>query len=87
MEPGRLKRHELTHDKLEQHEGFEVKVRPINLKSKYESDQEEEFQFEEGEDDALIKKFEKFLRKVKTKENTQSETSTSRKKINYFECG
>lgn len=57
------------------------------MKSKYDSDQEEESQYEHDEDDALIKTFKKFLRKEKTKEISKKQASTSRYKVTYFECG
>lgn len=70
-----LERHELTHHKLEKHEGRKVKVRSLTVKSKYDSVQEEESQYEDDEDDVLIKKFGKFLRKEKTKKISQREAS------------
>lgn len=41
MELDRLEIHELAHKKLDKHEGHEVKVRSLSLKTKYDSDQEE----------------------------------------------
>lgn len=76
-----MKIYEFNHDKLEKHDGHEAKVKTLALVSKHESDQEEKSQSEDVEDDALIKKFEKFLRK----EMSQRETSTLRGKGTYFE--
>lgn len=53
MELDRLERHELDHDKLEKREGYKVKVKYLDLQSKYINDQDEESQFE---DDGLVKK-------------------------------
>lgn len=66
---------ELAHDKLEKHEGREIRVNSLDFKSKYDTDQEKESQSKDHEDDALIKKFEKFLKRERqrklVKENHQ----------------
>lgn len=74
----------MDHDKLEKHEGCEVKVKTCALKSKHDTAQEEEFQSEDDEDDTLIENFEKILGNKKTKEMIQREASTLRKKVTWF---
>lgn len=74
MELYRLEIYLLEHEKLDKHEGCEVKVKSLALKSKHDSDQEEESGYEDEEDDALIKCFENILRKENTKEIIQRET-------------
>lgn len=71
MELNWLEKHELGHGKLEKHEEREVKLKSITLKSKHDIHQEEESQFEDDEDNALINFFEIFLRKEKTQEISQ----------------
>lgn len=63
-----LERYKLDHDRLEKHEGREIKVKSLSFKSKHDSDQEKGSQYEDHEYDALIKKL-KILKRGKDKGN------------------
>ena len=83
---GKLQEHEIELGRLEKHEIQVKDSKDIALKMKvkhYDSNQEDESTSEE--DGALIKKFEKFLRKEKKKDIIKGEAPP--RKIKCFECG
>jgi hypothetical protein len=73
---------------LEKHEYQENNYKNVSLKTRvkdHDSNQDDESQSTSDEDDALIKKFEKFLRKEWAKEMIKKEAP--RRKVTCFECG
>lgn len=82
---GKLQEHEMELERLEKHE-IQVKgLKDYILKTIvkfHDSNKEDEFTYE---DDDLIRKFEKLLRKERKKDIIQKEVPTT--KVTYFECG
>lgn len=79
---GKLQEHDIRLERLEKHEDQEKNFKNIALKTRlkhYDSKQDDESQSTSDEDDALVKKFEKFLKKDMAKEMSQKEAP--RKKI------
>ena len=73
---GKLQEHEIELERLEKHGNQEKKPKSLALKTRVkdrDSNKEDEFQPTSNEYDALIKKFEKFLRKERTEEISQRE--------------
>lgn len=67
----KVQEHEIELQRLEKHESPKKKLKSLALKTRvknHDNNQEDESQSNSDEDDVLIKKFEKFLRKEKTKE-------------------
>lgn len=77
---------EIELERLEKRESPEKKSKSLALKTivkAHDSNQEDESQYTSDKDDALIKKFEKFLRKERTKEINQKKVP--KWKITCFE--
>lgn len=84
----KLQEHEIELERLEKHEENKKNSRTISLKTKikcYDDNQKDVSQSISDEDDALIKKFEIFLRKELIKEISSKKVLS--RKVTWFECG